>query len=288
MFYLLILLLQMKLIKHITDLNKAINQENELGFVPTMGSLHKGHEFLINVSKKTCKKTLVSIFVNPTQFNSKDDYRNYPRNLNKDLKKLKRLKVDFVFTPTVNQIYKEKKITKFVLKKSQNILCAKFRRGHFEGVLNVLNRFIKMISPKILFMGEKDYQQFYLVRDYISKKYKTRVFPCKTIRNLNGMALSSRNRLLDKSNLKASGLVANELFKLKRSLYKKNGVDSINQTKMNLLIKKSKKNLIKKFNIKIEYLECRNLLNLSTNLNKKPFKLFISYYINSVRLIDNF
>ena len=278
----------MKLIKHITDLNKAINQENELGFVPTMGSLHKGHEFLINVSKKTCKKTLVSIFVNPTQFNSKDDYRNYPRNLNKDLKKLKRLKVDFVFTPTVNQIYKEKKITKFVLKKSQNILCAKFRRGHFEGVLNVLNRFIKMISPKILFMGEKDYQQFYLVRDYISKKYKTRVFPCKTIRNLNGMALSSRNRLLDKSNLKASGLVANELFKLKRSLYKKNGVDSINQTKMNLLIKKSKKNLIKKFNIKIEYLECRNLLNLSTNLNKKPFKLFISYYINSVRLIDNF
>jgi pantoate--beta-alanine ligase len=278
----------MKLIKHITDLNKAINKENELGFVPTMGSLHKGHEFLINVSKKTCKKTLVSIFVNPTQFNNKDDYKNYPRNLNKDLKKLKKLKVDFVFIPTINQIYKEKKLAKFTLKKSQKILCAKFRKGHFEGVLNVLNRFIKLISPKILFMGEKDFQQFFLVRDYISKKYNTRVYPCKTIRNLNGMALSSRNRFLNKSNFKASGLIANELFKLKRSLYKKNGLDNIIQKKINLLIKKTKKNLINKFNIKIEYLECRNLLNLSKNLNKKPFKLFISYYINNVRLIDNF
>ena len=168
MFYLFILLLQMKLIKYITDLNKAIQRENDLGFVPTMGSLHKGHESLIKLSKKKCKKTLVSIFVNPTQFNNNDDYNNYPRNLNKDLKILKKLKVDFIFLPSVSQIYKNKKLPKITLKKTQKILCAKLRKGHFEGVLNVLNRFIKLISPKIMFMGEKDYQQFFLVRNYIS------------------------------------------------------------------------------------------------------------------------
>ena len=124
----------MKLIKQITDLNKAINKEKELGFVPTMGSLHKGHEFLIKTSKKNCRKTLVSIFINPTQFNNANDYKNYPQNLNNDLKILKKLKVDYVYLPTVNQIYKNKKLTKITLKKSQKILCAKYRKGHFEGV----------------------------------------------------------------------------------------------------------------------------------------------------------
>ena len=102
----------MKLIKHIADLNKAIKKEKKLGFVPTMGNLHKGHESLIKISKMKCKKTIVSIFVNPTQFNNKKDYRSYPRSLNKDLKVLKRLKVDYVYLPTVAQIYRgEKKST---------------------------------------------------------------------------------------------------------------------------------------------------------------------------------
>ena len=278
----------MKLIKQITDLNKAINNEKELGFVPTMGSLHKGHEFLIKESKKICKKTLISIFVNPTQFNDKDDYRNYPRNLSKDLKILKKLKVDFVYLPTVNQIYKEDKLSKITLKKSQKILCAKFRKGHFEGVINVLNRFVKLISPKMMFMGEKDYQQFFLVQDVMKKKYKTKIYPCRTIRNSKGMALSSRSILLSKNDLKISGLIAKSLFKLKRKIYKKNGLNSIDQKKSMELIQNLKKQLINKFNIKIEYLECRNLINLSTNLNNKPFKLFVSYYLNKVRLIDNF
>jgi pantoate--beta-alanine ligase len=288
MFYLLILLLQMKLIRQITDLNKAINKENELGFVPTMGSLHRGHEFLIKISKKRCKKTLVSIFVNPTQFEDKNDYKNYPSNLSEDLKILKRLKVDFVYLPTVNQIYKKKKLPKIFLKESQKILCAKYRKGHFEGVLNVLNRFVKLISPKIMFMGEKDYQQFFLVGNFIKNKYRTQVFPCKTIRSTNGMALSSRNRLLSKTNLKTSGLIANKLIKLKRSIYKKNEHNRIDQKKTKELIQKFKKKLIKKFNIKIEYLECRNLINLSTDLNQKPYRIFVSYFLNNVRLIDNF
>ena len=278
----------MKLIKQITDLNKAINKENELGFVPTMGGLHKGHEFLIKESKKYCEKTLVSIFVNPTQFNNKDDYKSYPRNLSNDLKILKRLKVDFVYLPTVNQIYKEKKLSQIILKKSQQILCAKFRKGHFEGVLDVLNRFIKLISPKMMFMGEKDYQQYFLVHNFISKHHKTRVYPCKIIRSSNGMALSSRNRLLDKASFKTSGLISSKLIKLKRSLCTRNGYSSISSKKSRELIEITRRNLIKKFNIKVEYLECRNLMTLTTNINNKPFKLFVAYYLNNVRLIDNF
>ena len=281
MFYLLILLLQMKLIKQISDLNKAINNEKELGFVPTMGNLHKGHESLIKISKKKCKKTLVSIFVNPTQFSNKEDYKIYPRSLNKDLKTLRKLNVDYVYLPTVAQVYKKVKTPKLLLNKSKKILCAKFRKGHFEGVLDILNRFVKLISPKIIFMGQKDYQQFFLVKNYIEKNYKSKIYPCKTIRDSNKIALSSRNSLLNKTNLKTAGLIANGLFNLKKKINK-------DKNKSKSLIKIFKKELIKKFNIKIEYLECRNSITLSTNLHNKLFRLFVAYYLNGVRLIDNF
>ena len=271
----------MKLIKQITDLNKAINKEKNLGFVPTMGSLHKGHEELIKTSINNCKKTLVTIFINPTQFNSKKDYKKYPRNLNKDLKILKRLKVDYVYLPTIDQIYKDKSKPKILLKKSQKILCAKFREGHFEGVLDVLNRFVKLISPKSIFMGAKDYQQFFLVKNLIEKNYNTKVYACKTIRDLNLIAFSSRNNLLNKANLNVLGLITNRLIKLKKKIYQ-------DKLKSKKLIHLTKKNLIKKFKIKIEYLECRNIINLSNNIHNKKFKLFVAYYLNKVRLIDNF
>ena len=280
MFYLLILLLQMKLIRQITDLNKAISNQMELGFVPTMGSLHKGHASLINSSKKNCKKTLVSIFVNPTQFNNAKDFKNYPRDLDKDIKLLKRLKVDFLYLPMVSQIYTDKKLNITRLNKSQKILCAKFRKGHFEGVLDVLDRFTSIIKPKKIFMGEKDYQQFFLVRKFIKRKYKTKVIACKTIRDTNKVALSSRNSLLDLESFKKAGKISLKLIQLK-SLIKKNIKDK-------KLIKKIKSELIKKFKIKIEYLECRNLIDLNTNLKNKPFKLFVAYYLKGVRLIDNF
>ena len=270
----------MKLIRQITDLNKAIKKQKELGFVPTMGSLHEGHVSLINISKQKCKETLVSIFVNPTQFNSGNDFKNYPRNLNKDIKLLKRLKIDYLYVPLVNQIYNNKGSDIIKLKKSQRILCAKFRKRHFEGVLDVLNRFTNLIKPKKIFMGEKDYQQFFLVRNFIEKRYKTKVFACKTIRDNNKVALSSRNSLLDMKNFEKAGIISKELIKLKNSI-KKN-------IKNKKLIRKTRNDFIKKFKIKIEYLECRNLINLNTNLNNKPFRLFIAYYLKGIRLIDNF
>jgi pantoate--beta-alanine ligase len=271
----------MKLIKQITDLNKAIIKENKLGFIPTMGGLHKGHETLIKISQKKCNKTLVSIFVNPTQFNNSNDYKTYPRSLNKDLRILKRLKVDFVYLPTVDQIYKEKKSTKIILNKSQKILCAKFRKGHFEGVLDILTRFVKLISPRMIFMGEKDYQQFFLVKNFIEKKYKTKVYSCKTIRDSNKIALSTRNSLLDRANHNALRLITNILFDLKLRINK-------DKKKKKNLIQISKNHLIKKFNIRIDYLECRNLINLGTNINNQKYKLFVAYYLCNVRIIDNF
>jgi len=271
----------MKLIKQITDLNKAINKEKALGFVPTMGSLHKGHEALIRTSKKKCKRTLVTIFVNPTQFNNKKDFKTYPRNLSKDLKILRELKVDYVYLPTVDQVFNNKQLSKISLNRSQKILCAKFRKGHFEGVLNVLNRFVKLISPKSIFMGEKDYQQFYLVKNFIEKNYKSKVYVCKTIRDTRMIALSSRNTLLNKTNLNIVALITKELLNLKKKIY-------YDKSKCKKLTNTIKAKLIKKFKIKIEYLECRNLVNLSRNTYGKSFKIFIAYYLNNVRLIDNF
>jgi pantoate--beta-alanine ligase len=270
----------MKLIKEINDLNKALNKVEKLGLVPTMGNLHKGHEALIKNSQKKCKKTIVTIFVNPTQFNNKKDYKNYPRSLNKDLKILKRLKVDYVYLPLIDQIFNEH-LPKILLNKSQKILCAKFRKGHFEGVLDILNRFVRLVSPKSIFMGEKDYQQFFLVKRFIEKNHKTKVYSCKTIRDSKMIALSSRNILLNKTNLNTLGLITNKLFKLKKIIYH-------NKQKSKKLIHEIKNELIKKYNIKIEYLECRNIANLSKNIRTKSFKLFVAYYLNNIRLIDNF
>ena len=270
----------MKLIKQITDLNKAINKKNKIGFVPTMGSLHKGHEALIKNSQNKCEKTIVTIFINPTQFNNKKDYNNYPRSLNKDLKFLKRLKVDYVYLPTVNQIF-YKKLPKILLDKSQNIMCAKFRKGHFEGVLNILNRFVRLISPVSIFLGEKDYQQFFLIKKFIEKNYKTKVYVCKTVRDSNRIALSSRNNLLNTNSFNTLGLITIELLKLKKIIAK-------NKYQSKKIIRTFKKDLIKKYKVNFEYLECRNTIDLTTNINSKSFKLFAAYYLDSVRLIDNF
>ena len=142
-------------------------------------------------------------------------------------------------------------------------------------MLDVLDRFVRLISPKSIFMGEKDFQQFFLVKNFIEKNYNTRVYLCKTVRDSDMIALSSRNNLLNKTNHKTLGLVINRLINLKKTIYK----DRQNSKKKIVM---TKKDLIKKFNIKFEYLECRNINNLSTNINNKSFKLFMSCYLNKV------
>ena len=270
----------MKKLLNNNDLNEALYNVSNLGFVPTMGSLHKGHISLIKKSKNQCSKTLVSIYVNPTQFNNKNDYKNYPRNSKKDLLILKNLKVNFVYLPKTQDIYGSKKKTKIKLKKKEKIMCAKFRKGHFEGVIDVMDRLTKIIKPKKIFMGEKDFQQLYLVKKFIEKNYKSRIISCKTIRDKNKLALSSRNILLNESELSIARQLSKNIYFIKKKLNK------IKDKKKFLL---KKKNEIKKiYNTSIEYLELRNINNLQITNNIKKSKLFIAYYLNKIRLIDNF
>ncbi len=207
----------MIIFKSINRLNKEVNFKANIGFVPTMGSLHKGHISLIKSSKKTCKKTLVSIFVNPSQFNKRSDLRNYPRNLKRDIKILMKLKVDYLLTPNVNDIYSERKNTKIKLNKKDKIMCALYRPGHFEGVLAVINQFLKRFKPKYIFFGEKDYQQLFLIKKFIKNKFKTKIFSCSTIRDKNNLALSSRNILLSDNDIKKSSFIAKFLLKFKKN-----------------------------------------------------------------------
>ena len=159
----------MKILLRNSDLNEALSGVSNVGFVPTMGSLHKGHVSLIRKSLTHCNKTIVSIFVNPTQFNNKNDYKKYPRNIKKDLEILKKLKVDFVFIPKKNQIYNCKNPIKINLLKKDKILCAKYRKGHFEGVIDIMTRLTDKIKPSKIFMGEKDFQQIILVKKFVEK-----------------------------------------------------------------------------------------------------------------------
>ena len=209
----------MKIFKDKHILQKEISKTNGISFVPTMGGLHKGHISLIKQSKKSKFKTLVSIFVNPKQFNKKSDYRSYPRSTKKDLKKLKNLKVDYLYIPTFKDIYGFRPKNKFFIDKSSKKLCGKFRKGHFEGVLNVVNRFIEIIKPKYIFLGKKDYQQLFLIKKHIEKrKIKSKIIECKTIRENNGIACSSRNLNLSKSQM----IIASNIYHYLRSLKKKN------------------------------------------------------------------
>ena len=162
----------MIIFKSINKLIKEVNFKANIGFVPTMGSLHKGHISLIKTSKKNYKKTLVSIFINPSQFNKKSDLQNYPKNLKNDIKILKKIKVDYLLIPSIKEIYKNNKDKKIKLGKKDKIMCALYRPGHFEGVLAVIYQFLKKIKPNFVFLGEKDYQQLFLIKKFIKKNSK--------------------------------------------------------------------------------------------------------------------
>ena len=281
MFYLLNILIQMKIILNNRILQKTLGPFNDIGFVPTMGGIHEGHLSLIKKSIKLNKKTIVSIFINPKQFNDIEDFKSYPSNIKKDLAILKKIKkLDFIYIPKFKDIYDSKKQSNIKINKKDKILCAKYRKGHFEGVLDVMNRLTSLIRPKMIFMGKKDFQQLFLVKNYIEKKFNTKVIGCKTIRNKNKLALSSRNFLLNKQELKDVEKISKTFFNLKNKIK--------NIRNINSFLQKSKKDLEKFFNIKIEYLENRNTKNLTISNKYRGSKVFLSYYYKNIRLIDNF
>ncbi len=270
----------MKIFKDKHTLQKEILKNKGISFVPTMGGLHKGHISLIKKSKKSKLKTLVSIFVNPKQFNKKVDFRSYPRNTRRDIKQLKKLNIDYLYIPTYKDIYGFKPKNKVYLDKFSKKLCGKFRKGHFEGVLNVVNRFIEIIKPRYIFLGKKDYQQLYLIKKHIEKKkIKSKVIECKTIREDNGIACSSRNSNLNKKQKKVASYIFNYLTKLKKKIKKNYNLFNINIIK---------KDLINLGASKVDYLENYNIESFKKiKKPNKKFNLFFAYYINNTRLIDN-
>ena len=187
----------MKIFSNKTKLTKIIQLEKNLGFVPTMGAIHEAHIYILKKSISLCNKTIVTIFVNKPQFNKINDYKKYPRNLKKDISILRKCKVDYLYLPSTKQIYPLGSNKKIKISPFSKKLCGKFRPGHFEAVVDVIDRFIRIIKPNKIFLGEKDMQQLKIIEEFINKnQIKTKVVGCKTIREKNGLACSSRNFLL--------------------------------------------------------------------------------------------
>ncbi len=270
----------MKIIRRIKELKSEISNIYNLGFVPTMGAFHEGHLSLIKKSLNKSSKTLVSIYVNPTQFNNKKDFTKYPRNIKRDLNKLKKLNIDYIFIPTTSEIYKEKRKKRLIVHNKKKVLCGKYRKKHFEGVIDIVDRFLSIINPKYMFLGQKDFQQLFLIKKHAEKKYKVKIISCKTIRDKNFVALSSRNFLLSKNNLKIAGKISKKLSLLKKKIKKNH--------KFKKEVNYYKNYITKKYDVKIDYLEIRNEKDLSTSKKNINFRLFVAYNLGGVRLIDNY
>tara|TARA_B100000029_G_scaffold496348_1_gene562572 strand:- start:685 stop:1494 length:810 start_codon:yes stop_codon:yes gene_type:complete len=269
----------MKLFKDKKKLQIEIKKINNISFVPTMGALHKGHESLIKKSVKESKKTLVSIFVNPKQFENKMDFNNYPKSYHKDIKILKRLKVNYVYKPSYEDVYKFKTKNKIFLDKFSKKLCGQYRRNHFKGVINVVNRLLEIIKPKKILLGKKDFQQLLLISKHIKKnKINTSVIPCETLRDKKFVAYSSRLRKLN--NLEKKILI--KIIKILRN-YKKKII--LGKTKHNFKIIKNE--LLSLGADQVDYVELIDLKTLKKP-KKNKFNLFFAFYIGKIRFIDNF
>ena len=268
----------MKIFSNKNKLLKFIKSEKKLGFVPTMGAIHAGHISLINRSNLECNKTIVTIFINKPQFNKKNDFQKYPRTIKKDIRKLKKAKVNYLYIPVEKEIYpigtnKKIKIDKFCKK-----LCGKFRPGHFFAVTDVVDRFIKIIRPHKIYLGEKDMQQYIILQDFVKRNFNgIKVVCCKTIRQSNGLALSSRNFLLNHNQKMIASKIYNFLLKKKNIIIK-------NKSSLKKIYKK-----IINFGVsKIDYIEVHDINKIIKPFKKnKKLKIFIAYYLGSIRLIDN-
>ncbi len=177
--------------------SKISDAKGSIGFVPSLGALHEGHISLIKKSLTDNDFTVVSLFLNPTQFNDKNDLKNYPNTFDKDLKILEELKVDYLLAPEPNSIYPDDYTYKVTESKLSNILCGATRPGHFTGVLTIVAKLLNIVNADKAYFGKKDYQQYLLIDNMAKALFmKTEIVPCPIIREPSGLALSSRNLLL--------------------------------------------------------------------------------------------
>ena len=274
----------MKIVKTIVELNQLRDSLfGSIGFVPTMGALHDGHLSLIQESNRSCEHTIVSIFVNPNQFAPNEDFDNYPRTINSDLEKLSSLNIEVLFLPESQELYPES--YKHVQFKSDlfYLLEGISRPMFFKGVCEVVARLFNIVKPTHAFFGDKDFQQLRIISEMVRElKYDINIIPCKTIREQNGLAMSSRNEYLTKDERNKAKVIFETLqygLKLIKSGEKKLGEI------YNKLINKLSSEPI----ITIDYLtivDYDTLKEFDNRINNR-FVIFIAIYIRKTRLIDN-
>ena len=275
----------MKILRTVEELNKLTNLENykssSIGFVPTMGALHQGHSSLITKSKSENQIVICSIFVNPTQFNKPEDLENYPRTEEKDITILEDLGCDYLFMPSIDEIYDNYIFPEIDLKQLELVMEGKFRPGHFKGVCQVVYRLFDLIKPTKAYFGLKDFQQVAVIK-FMTKHFlfPIEIIACQTIREESGLAMSSRNLRLSEAEKKDSLIIFNTLQFIKENL---ENFDSIKTLKDKAI------NYFHKGNLTLEYLEIvdQNTLTQSNEKVKKNLVVCIAAYCNKIRLIDN-
>ena len=279
----------MKVISTVQQIRNQISNINLLpvGFVPTMGALHDGHISLVKYAISLCPVVVVSIYVNPTQFNDKQDLKNYPRTLNSDLGLLENVlrKEDIVFTPADTEIYPEEDKRVFNFGNLENVMEALHRPGHFNGVAQVVSRLFDIVKPDIAIFGVKDFQQLAVIRSLVKQRgNKTEIIGHPVVRENDGLAMSSRNRLLDAEIRK----LAPEIFKTLKKASAMIRNNDIHQIKSFV-----KNNISKLPGFSLEYFEIADDDELIPVISKKEMRKNKQYHgciavkAGNIRLIDN-
>ncbi len=269
------------ILKTIKELNEwRLSNQKDISFVPTMGNLHLGHRELIRESKKLKENlVLLSIFINPLQFNDKEDLIKYPRTINKDIDLACAAGADAIFLPYVDEIFPKNKIK--YLKASDDLsknLCGNYRKGHFDGVCTVVYRLINIVKPKVIFLGDKDWQQLLIIKEMVAKyNIKVAIKSIDTQRDSDGIPFSSRNNLLLKNDREKVRLFSEELFHAKK-IFNKTKTIRLNNIRKRL----------KNKDIKVEYLEHVNAFNLQRSTSEMNITMLAGAIIcGSTRLIDH-
>lgn len=266
--------------RHISVL---LSQKNKIGFVPTMGALHEGHLSLVEMSKAENDFTIVSIFVNPTQFDKQEDLEKYPRNTAKDLSLLEEIYCDAVFIPSVEEIYAQNVISQnFDFDGLENEMEGRFRSGHFDGVGTIVKAFFEIVTPTHAYFGEKDFQQLQIIKKMVEKtQLNVQVIGCPIFREANGLAMSSRNERLSDEQRNEGSIIYKTLKEVKRKISDQSVSD----------VQKWVASEFKNHPLfELEYFSIADeatLKEVSEISTGKTHRAFIAVYANSIRLIDN-
>ena len=206
----------MKIFRKASELEQNLvsikDRGQSIGLVLTMGNIHDGHLSLIREAQLRNNFVICSIFINPTQFNNKDDFSSYPKTIDDDISKLENIGCNLLFLPEVQEIYPEGLVKKKIVNNFRNILCDKFRPGHFDGVTTVVDLFFNMIKPTNSYFGEKDFQQVKIIQELAKiNNHNINIIQCPSIRDISGMSLSSRNSKFSNDQLKNFNVLGNKI-----------------------------------------------------------------------------